>query len=142
MRSVLLPIDPLDPARTRAAVAEAVRIYRDEPVVVRLLRVLPRLNGHVAMLFGRTELHRLQEQSGLEDLAGAIALLDAAGVPCQATVLVGRGAETIARAARDFGCDRIVLGDDAPSLGGRIFGSLAQQVRPLLAAGEVRVIGS
>jgi nucleotide-binding universal stress UspA family protein len=58
-------------------------------------------------------------------------------------VVIGRSAETIVAAARDFGCDRIVFGREEPSLAGRIFGSLAQQVRQLLgASGDLQVIGS
>jgi hypothetical protein len=64
-------------------------------------------------------------------------------VPYTSTVLVGRTAETIAMAARDYGCGRIVFGSDEPSLAGTIFGSLAQQVRQLLSAsGDPQVISS
>ncbi|RYY53372.1 MAG: universal stress protein, partial [Comamonadaceae bacterium] len=93
MRSLLVPIDPVNIGRTRSAVAEAVRIYRDDPVAIRLLRVQPRLNGHVAMFFGQRELRQLQQDSGGDDLQLARSLLDTAGVPYQATVLVGRSAE-------------------------------------------------
>jgi nucleotide-binding universal stress UspA family protein len=142
MRNLLVPIDPDNTARTRSAIAEAVRIYREDPVAIRLLRVQPRVSGDVAQFFGTAELRQLQQVAGTEGLAFAGSLLEAAGVPFTATVLVGRGAETIARAAREFGCDRILLGEEGPRLGSRIFGSLAAQVRPLLAAGEFQVIGS
>jgi nucleotide-binding universal stress UspA family protein len=142
MRQVLVPIAPDHEARTRSAIAEVVRMYRQEPVAIRLVRVLPRLTGHVAMFFGTGELQQLQQQSGAEDLQLAEALLDAAGVPYTSTVLVGRSAETIAKAARDFGCDRIVFGNEPGSLAGKVFGSMAQQVRHLLEPGEAQVIGS
>ena len=142
MRQVLVPIDPADPARIRSAVAEVASLYRLEPLQVRLVRVQPRLTSHVAMFFGKRELHDLQQQAGTEDLQFAQGLLDAAGVPYVSTVLVGRSAETIARAARDFGCDRIVFGRQESTLGSRVFGSLAQQVRQLLGPGDAQVIGS
>ena len=142
MRQVLVPIDPANEARTRSAVAEVVRLHRQEPIAIRLVRVQPRLNGHVAMFFGNRELQQLQQQSGDEDLQFAQGLLDAAGVPYTSTVLVGRSAETIAQAARDFGCDRIVFGSEPGSLAGKVFGSLAQQVRHLLGPGDAQVIGS
>jgi nucleotide-binding universal stress UspA family protein len=143
MRNLLVPIDPDNTARTRSAIAEAVRIYREDPVAIRLLRVEPRVSGHVATFFGHGELHQLQQACGEEDLQFARSLLDAAGVPYTTTVLVGRGAETIARAAHDLGCDRILLGEeDAHGLGSRVFGSLAHQVRHLPGAGEFQVIGS
>lgn len=140
MRQLLVPVDPDNQALTRSAIAEVVRLYRQEPVGVRLVRVQPRVTGHVAMFFGTHELHELQLQAGAEDLRFAQSLLDAAGVPYHSTVLVGRGAETIARAARDYGCDGIVFGD-SPGLASKVFGSLAQQVRHLLRPGEAQVIG-
>jgi hypothetical protein len=51
-------------------------------------------------------------------------------------VLVGRSAETIAMAARDYGCSRIVFGRDEPSLAATLFGSLAH----LGASGDAQVI--
>lgn len=140
MRQLLVPIDPDNQALTRSAIAEVVRLYRQEPVGVRLVRVQPRVTGHVAMFFGPRELLDLQLQAGAEDLRFAQSLLEAAGVPHHSTVLVGRSAETIARAARDYGCDSIIFGD-SPGLASKVFGSLAQQVRHLLGPGEAQVIG-
>lgn len=143
MRKILVPIDPHDQARTRSAIAQAIRIHREDPAEIRLLRVQPRVSGHVAMFFGQRELQQLQHDAGAEDLQFARSLLDAARVPYTATVMVGRSAETIAAAARDLGCDRILFGDEGPSLAGKVFGSLAQQVRHILGAGgEFQVIGS
>jgi nucleotide-binding universal stress UspA family protein len=142
MQQVLVPIDPAKDARTRSAVSEVLRMYRQEPIGIRLVRVQPRLTSHVAMFFGTRELLQLQQQAGAEDLRFARDLLDAAGVPYTSTVLVGRSAETIAKAAGDFGCDRIVFGTAPDSLAGKVFGSLAQQVRHLLGPGDAEVIGS
>lgn len=143
MRQLLVPVDPHDPERTRAAIAQAVRIWREEFVGVRLVRVQPRLSGHVAMFFGTRELQALQLEQGNEELKFAQALLDVAGVPYTSTVLVGRSAEAIAQAAREFGCDRILFGEEGPSLAGQVFGSLAGQVRHLLGPGNAyQVIGS
>jgi nucleotide-binding universal stress UspA family protein len=143
MRKILIPIDPSQPVRTRSAIEQVARICREEPVAVRLLRVQPEVSGHVAMFFGARELRQLQLGEGAEDLQFAQNLLDAAGVSYTSTVLVGRGAETIIAAARDYGCDRIVFGREEPSLAGKIFGSLAQQVHQLLgASGDPQIIGS
>lgn len=145
MTRVLLPVEPDQPARTRSAVEEVLRMQQGGRVMVRLLRVQPKVSGHVAMLFGSAELRELQLRAGTEDLEFARKLLDLAGVPYQCTVLVGRSAEMIVQAARDYHCDRIVFGRDAPGLAGKIFGSLAQQVRQMLdASGEAhaQVIGS
>ncbi|AGU53353.1 putative universal stress protein [Variovorax paradoxus B4] len=143
MRRILVPIDPTEPARTRSAVDQVVHICSQEPAAVRLLRVQPAVSGHVAMFFDAHELRELQQSAGAEDLEPARNLLAMAGVSCTSTVVIGRSAESIVSAARDFGCDRIVFGRDEPSLAGRIFGSLAQQVRQLLgASGDLQVIGS
>ena len=143
MRQLLVAVDPHSPARTRSAVEQAVRIWRAEFVAIRLVRVQPRLSGHVAMFFGARELQAMQLDEGAEELKYAQSLLDVAGVPYTSTVLIGRSAETIAQAARDFGCDRILFGEAEPSFAGRMFGSLAEQVRHLLGPGNAyQVIGS
>jgi nucleotide-binding universal stress UspA family protein len=143
MTRILVPIDPNEPARTRSAIEQVVRMSRTERVTVRLLRVQPKVSGHVAMLFGTRELLDLQLDAGAEDLQYAQSLLNLAGVPYTSIVLVGRSAETIAMAARDYGCSRIVFGSDEPGLAGKIFGSMAQQVRQHLgASGDPQVISS
>src|SRR3954462_7920240 len=143
MRQLLIAVDPHNPGRTRSAVEQAVRIWREEFVGIRLVRVQPRLSGHVAMFFGTRELQKMQLEEGGEELKFAESLCEAAGVPYTSTVLVGRSAETIAQAAREFGCDRIVFGEEAPGLAQRMFGSLAAQVRQRLGPGQAyQVIGS
>ncbi|MEJ7686205.1 MAG: universal stress protein [Variovorax sp.] len=143
MRRILVPIDPAQPARTHSAVEQVVRICREEQATVRLLRVQPVLSGHVAMFFDADELRELQQSAGAEELRFAKSLLDLAGVPYTSTVLIGRSAQTVIETARDCGCNRIIFGQEEPSLAGRIFGSLAQQVRQLLGTnGDLQVIGS
>src|SRR6478672_8074065 len=144
MRNVLIPVEAGNPARNQAAVAEAISIYKQEPVAVYLLSVQPAVSGHVAMFFGSDELHNLQCAAGAEDLAAAQAQLTAAGVPFASSVRIGRSAETIARTARELGCDRILMGQDkVGSLADRMFGSLPQQVRQIVSgSGDCQVIGS
>ncbi|HEX6721636.1 MAG TPA: universal stress protein [Burkholderiaceae bacterium] len=143
MKRILVPVDATQPARTRSAIEQVVRMVREEPINVQLLCVQPKVSNHVAMFFDARELHQLQIDAGTEDLLPAQRLLDAAGVPYTPTVKVGRTADTIVATARDLGCDHIVFGDESPGLAGRLFGSLAQQVRTLLGArGDLQVIGS
>lgn len=144
MRKLLIPIDGSSAARMKSAVAQAVAIYRQEPVEVHLLRVQPVVSGHVAMFFPGGELTDIQQQQGMEELAPAKAMLDLAGVPCQARVVVGRSAETIARIARETGCDRIVMGqENGTSFAERLFGSLAGQVRQIMGGrDDCQVLGS
>jgi nucleotide-binding universal stress UspA family protein len=133
MSEILVPIDGAGP-RTQRALAEAIRIHRAERVPVCLLNVQLPVSGHVAAFFGSRELEKLQRETGFDELAPAKALLDAAGVPCRAVVKVGRRAETIARTARDLGCDRIVMGDVPQGGVESWFGSVGQQVRQQLQA--------
>ena len=142
MRNLLIPIDA-NASRTSAAVAEALRICAQEPVHIHLLSVQPLVSSHVAMFFCEGELQQTQLEAGADDLTPARALLDAAGVSYTCTVKIGRSAVTIARVARELGCDRIVMGREEEGLAGKIFGSLAQQVRHLLSgASDCQVIGS
>ena len=108
MKNILVPIDPAQPARTRAAIDQVVRLWREAPATVRLLRVQPKVSGHVAMFFASGELSDLQISAGAEDLQFAQGLLDAAGVPYTSTVVVGRSAKTIVDVAHEHNCDCIV----------------------------------
>ncbi|MDP3085606.1 MAG: universal stress protein [Rubrivivax sp.] len=144
MRNLLIPVDGRSAQRTANAVAEAIAIHRQEPVGVHLLSVQPRLSGHAAMCFSDSTLHALQHEAGTKDLAPAQALLDQAGVPWSASVAVGRSAETIARQARELGCDRIVMGrENRETLASRVLGSVASQVRQILGrTADCQVLGS
>ena len=145
MRNILIPIDSGgSAARVKSAVAEAIAIYRREPVEIHLLSVQASVTSHVAMFFKGGELYEIQRLAGAEELAPAEALLATAGIPYTSSVLVGRKAETLARRARELGCDRIVMGQEAGAgLAERIFGSLAGQVRQLVGgASDCQVLGS
>lgn len=71
MHHVLIPIEAGHAERTASAVAQAVKLHQAEPAQVHLLRVRPPVSGHVAMLFPSAELHELQVDWGLEELAPA-----------------------------------------------------------------------
>jgi nucleotide-binding universal stress UspA family protein len=144
MKTILIPMRPNSPERTRSAIESAVAIHAAERAYVYLLSVQPLLSSHVAMYFQPGVLHQTQLDAGSEELQVGRDLLDAAGVPYTALVRVGRSAETIAEVAREFACDRILLGESGrPGMAERVFGSMAAQVRNLLAApGGCEVIGS
>ncbi len=144
MKTLLIPVSPDDALRVRTAVTDALRAHAREEVRVHLLSVQPRVSGHVAMYFGKGELLALQEKAGHEDMRQAAAWLDEAGVPFTTRVRVGRTAQTIAEAARDLRCDRILFGaPQEPARTEPLFGSLAQQVRHLLAGWPAcEVVGS
>lgn len=143
MKQILVPIDATQPAQTRSAIDQVVRLGRRETLRVRLLSVQPQVSGHVAMFFDPQELQSLQTDAGLEDLQPARRLLELAGVACTCEVRVGRSADTIVETARELSCSSIVFGSTSGGAANWLFGSLAQQVRLLLGpqAGP-QVIGS
>ena len=144
MRKLLVPVDGASQARMQSAIAEAIAIYNQEPVGVHLLNVQPALSSHVAMFFDAGELHAIQKTAGHEELAPAATLLNMAGVPHTTEVLTGRSAQTIARRARELGCDRIVIGRaDDEGLASKMFGNLVSQVRHIVSGtGNCQVLGS
>jgi nucleotide-binding universal stress UspA family protein len=143
MDNYLVCIEAGHESRTRSAVEQVIRLFREAPASVHLLMVKPPVSGHVAMYFDAGELQRLLTDWAREDLKPAQALLEAAGVPYSAIVRIGQSARTIAAVARDYHCGRIVFGVEPPGLSERLFGSIAEQVRHLLQAqGDPEVIGS
>lgn len=142
---ILIPMQPDAPAKARAAVDTAIKLYDAHGAAIHLLSVQPRISGHVAMCFPAGELRAIHEQASREELEAARITLDAARVPHTCRMIVGRRAESIAEVARELGCDRILLGAQsrAGTVHGRLFGSLAQQLRHILdGAAGCEVIGS
>lgn len=145
MKNVLIAVDADSAARTRAAVSEAIALVAREPAQVHVLSVQPRVSSHVSRFFAHDELLAHQYESGTADMAGALAQLKAAQVPCVSHVRVGRRAETIAATAHELHCSTILMGpEDSMAPLDHLFGSVAQQVRHMLAASadECRVIGA
>lgn len=142
---VLIPIQPDAPARTLAAVEAAIRLHDREGAQLHLLSVQPRVSSHVAMCFGPGELRHIHDEAGRQEMASARAVLDAARVPYTCRLAVGNRAQSIAEVARELACDRILLGpaEAHPRLADRMFGSLGQQLKHLLAGtDDCKVIGS
>jgi nucleotide-binding universal stress UspA family protein len=115
MTVLLIPVDPDHPAHTRVAVERAAALCAAAPQAVHLLSVQPPVSAHVGQFFAPGELHAFHEEAGQEELAEAGAQLSAAGVPFT----------------------------EPAGLAGRLFGTVAEQVRHALGAGEpVRVLGA
>jgi nucleotide-binding universal stress UspA family protein len=143
VKQILVPIDSTQPAQTRSAIEQVVRLQARGPLRVRLLSVQAKVSGHVAMFFDPQELQALQTEAGVEDLEPARRLLEMAGIACTCEVRVGRSADTIVEAARELSCSSIVFGDETGGAAGWLFGSLAQQVRLLLGGQPgLQVIGA
>jgi nucleotide-binding universal stress UspA family protein len=146
LKQVLIPVTLHTTERQlQSALAEAIAIYRMEPTVrVHLLNVQVPVSRHVSDFFDSAELRQIHMDAGLEELAEARELLDAAAVPYKMHIEIGRTAETIVRVAQEFGCSKILMGHATqPGFPEKLFGTLVSQVRHLLQpASNCQVIGS
>lgn len=115
------------------AAAFLVKLHQRERILVHLLSVQPPYDGHVRMFFSPAQVRAFHREDAERELAPVRRALEAAGVPHETHVVVGRVAEEIARFAREHGCRQIVMG---PVRGrarpGLVLGSLTQQVERLL----------
>jgi len=88
----------------------------------------PELLGHMPA----SEIEAMQEARGGDALVSARALLDKAGIPYTAAVLVGPVAETIVDYARKNGCEKIVMGTRGlGALGSVLLGSVTSRLMSL-----------
>jgi nucleotide-binding universal stress UspA family protein len=101
--------------------------YRNPPSIelVTVHRAVPRIGAKV----GKSQLERYYREEGEQTLADAKKLLDRAGVPYQAQVLVGEPAEMIVKHAGKTGCDLIAVGAKGRgALGDMLLGSTASKL--------------
>jgi nucleotide-binding universal stress UspA family protein len=114
-------------------VIEHVGEYREPPTVelVTVHRPVPRLPGMGAAV-GKSQLQRYYDEEGAKTLAEAKKLLDRAGIPYQAQVLVGEPAETIVRQSQKSRCDFVAVGAKGRSaIGDMLLGSTASKILQL-----------
>ena len=104
--------------------------YRDKPSV-ELLTVhlpvpqLPRMR----MVVGKNQIKKYYEDEGEAALAAAKKKLGAAGIPYNATILVGKVAESIVQHAQKTRCDLIYIGTHGRTAAGNmLLGSIATKV--------------
>jgi nucleotide-binding universal stress UspA family protein len=131
MKDILIPIS--EPAEASTAADQAIALYRQQPARIHLLNVQRPLPRHVSQFFGRNDLNDYYRDTGMHVLEDAVRKLEAAGVPHEDHVLVGKPAETIVQFAEACPCDEVVLGEPPQRLAS-IFGlgSIGSQVRHLL----------
>src|SRR4051812_21239887 len=101
--------------------------YRDPPSIelVMVHRAVPRIGAKV----GKSQLDRYYREEGEQALAEAKKLLDRAGIPYQAHVLVGEPAEMIVKHAGKTGCDLVAVGAKGRgALGDMLLGSTATKL--------------
>lgn len=114
-------------------VIEHVDQYRQQPAIelVTVHRPVPKLRGMGAAV-GKSQIDRYYQEEGEQALADAKKLLDRAGIPYQAQVLVGEPAEKIVEHCNKAKCDLIAVGAKGRSaIGKMLLGTTATKVLQL-----------
>lgn len=129
MLKALVPVDG-SPNSLRV-VEHVIELVRGrEPMEIVLLNVQePTEAWEVRSFLKPEELAAMQVAKGGDALAPARARLDAAGILCTPRVEIGPVAGTIARIARELGCNKIVMGTHGHSaIENLLLGSVATEV--------------
>jgi len=112
------------------SLVEHIGWYRGKPevVVVTVHLPVPKL-PRMGMAVGKTQIQKYYEQEGEARLAPARRKLEAAGIACETSVLVGPVAESIVKHAKDKRCDLIYIGTRGMTeIGKAMIGSTATKV--------------
>ncbi|MDQ8035199.1 universal stress protein [Bordetella genomosp. 1] len=129
MLKILVPIDgsesalrALDNAITMAKESAGAELY--------LLNVqVPIVSGHAKMFLRNNEVQEYYEIEAKTALEGALARVEASGVPFHSEMRAGQLGETIVAYANEKGCDRIVMGTRGlGAVAGLVLGSVARKV--------------
>ena len=130
MRRLLVAVDGSDNAlrAVRHVIALAGEL-REAPGVL-LVNVQPAVvSGAVRTFVNAEQIDAWYRSEGEKALAGARDLLAAAGLAHEHHIVVGDPAETLARMARERGCDLIVIGTRGMSaVANLLLGSVASRV--------------
>lgn len=110
MMRFLVPVD--GSIHSERAVQHLIRLAEcREAAEIHLINVREPVDSwEVRRFLTEEEIQRMQQSEGEEDLRGARALLDAAGLPYEARVLAGPVPQTIADYAVTRHCDQIIMG--------------------------------
>nr|WP_315465185.1 universal stress protein [uncultured Rhodoferax sp.] len=126
---VLLPVDGSE--LSMGAVHLALRMRRDGlHVEVVLANVQEPASLYELLVMHDPEaVDRISAQAGLDALAPACALLDAAGVPYECEVAKGDPAHTLVEISERFGCEMVIMGASGMSgLRSAMLGSVSNEV--------------
>lgn len=131
MLKLLVPVDGSDSAnRAVDHLINKLAWYKDG-VEVHLLNVQHPLpyGQRVESVLGHEQIRQYHHDEGMTALKTAMQKLDAAKVKYQHHIGVGDEAETIARYARETGCDQIVMGTRGMgAVSNLLLGSVATKV--------------
>lgn len=126
---ILLPVDGSEgSARAARHVAGIAKMVPE--LQVHLLNVQPLGDDWMTRRSIKPEeLAQMEQEWAEAAIEPARAILKAAGVACSEHMVQGEAAPTIARLAKELGCDQIVMGTRGQSaLGGLLMGSVATKV--------------
>lgn len=129
MLRFLVPVD--GSPHSERAIEQVIRLAKcRETPEIHLINVREPVDSwEVRSFLTEEEIARIQQSEGEEDLRGARALLDAAGLAYEAQVLAGPVAQTIAHYAATHQCDQIVMGTHGRGgLASLFLGSVAAKV--------------
>ena len=107
--------------------------YREQPAIelVTVHRPVPKLRGMGAAV-GKSQIDRYYQEEGEQALADAKKVLERAGIPYQAQILVGEPADKIVEYCSKIKCDLIAIGAKGRSaMGKMLLGSTATKVLQL-----------
>ena len=129
---ILLPVDGSGPSdRAVQHLISTVNGCTDREIYLINIQApidAPELLGHMPA----SEIEAMQEARGGDSLVSARALLEKAGIPYIAAVLVGPVAETIVDYAKKNGCEKIVMGTRGlGALGSVLLGSVTSRLMSL-----------
>lgn len=127
---ILLPVDGSEGSSNAARHIAHIAAKIEGGLEVHLLNVQPPGDDWmVRRMIKAEELAALEKEWGEAAISPARDILAAAGVPCQSHVVQGEVPATIARFARELGCDQIIMGTRGRSaLGDLLLGSIAIKV--------------
>ncbi|NYT83158.1 universal stress protein [Alcaligenaceae bacterium] len=133
MRNILVPVDGSDSSvRAVKAAIQAMEDLKDCKLHVITVHP-PIVSGNVTRFFSAEAINDYYQDEGRNALLPAKTVLDEAGVSYQDSVQVGPVAITIAKYAKDHGCDLIIMGTRGlGSVTGMVLGSIATKVLSLV----------
>lgn len=128
MDKILIPVDGSE-ISLRAVQFVIGQFKKGRSLTIHVLNVQPPFMGDVQLFVHKQAIEQYHREEGKKALADALTLLDASGIPYDATMRVGHIADTIARYAKDQGCDEIVMGTHGwGAATGLLMGSIATRV--------------
>ncbi len=130
MTNILLPVDGSDNALRAVKAFLAKRDWYKQPVDLHLLNIqLAIASGLVKSFISKSQLESYYRDQGLDALAQARAILDAAGVSYQHHIGVGELAKTILDYADVTGSSLIIMGTHGRgAVSGALLGSVVNRV--------------